>query len=92
MSKMRQIRVNSEKLCDIEASAKWYAKKQRETAVYRILSKVTKYLKEFDLMAVPFDKYNGFWVMRKSIYQTKLDQVFDCPHFSRIDASDDIIT
>ena len=92
MSKMRQIRVNSEKLCEIEASAKWYAKNQRETPVYRILSKVTKYLKKFDLIAVLFDKCNGLWVMRKSTYQTKLDQVFDCPQFSRIDASDDIIT
>ena len=30
--------------------------------------------------------------MRKSTYQTRLDQVLDCPQFSRIDASDDIIT
>ena len=58
----------------------------------RGLSKMPIYLKEHDLLAVPHDNGTGFGKMRKSTYQTKLDQVLDCPQFSRIDASDDIIT
>ena len=87
---LRQYEANDEKLCDIEASATWYAKNRRETPVDRGLSKVTEYFKELDLLEVPSDKGNMFCIMRKSTYQTKLDQVHDCPQFSRIDASDDI--
>ena len=89
---MRQYEVNDDKLCDIEASAKWYAKNRRETPVERGLSKVTNYFKKLDLLEVPSDKGNMFCIIRKSTYQTKLDQVHDCPQFSRIDASDDIKT
>ena len=60
VNNLRQNGVNGEKLCEIEASAKWYAKNQRETPVDRGLSKVTKYLKEHDLLAVPFDNGNAF--------------------------------
>ena len=69
MNNLRQRAVNGEKLCEIEASAKWYAKNQRETLVDRGLSKSAKYLTEQDLIAVPFDQDNGFRVMRKSTYQ-----------------------
>ena len=58
----------------------------------RGLSKVTKYHKRHDLLTVPVDKGNGFCLMRKSTYRTKLDQVSDCPQYSQVDASDDIVT
>ena len=89
---LRQNGASHEKLCEIEASAKWHAAKNlRETPVDRGPSKVTNYFKEHDLLLVPFDKRNGFCVMGKSRYQTKLDQNLDCHQFSRIDLSDDII-
>ena len=88
---LRQNGASHEKLCEIEASAKWHAKNLRETPVDRGPSKVTNYFKEHDLLLVPFDKRNGFCVMGKSRYQTKLDQILDCPQISRIDLSDDII-
>ena len=53
---------------------------------------MTNYFIELDLLAVQFDNGNGFCLLRKSTYQTKREQVFDCPHFSWIDASDDNIT
>ena len=90
-NKLRQNGASREKFCEIEASAKWHAKNLRETPVDRGPSKVTNYFKEHDLLLVPFDKRNGFCVMGKSTYQTKLDQILDCPQFSRIDLSDDII-
>ena len=92
LNNMRQNGVKNEKLCVIEASAKWYAINQRETPVDRNLAKVTNYFKEHELLAVKFVKGNSFCVMRKSTYEMTLDKVIYCPHFSRIDASDDIIT
>ena len=91
MNNLRQNGVHGDKLCEVEASAKWYAKNQRETPLDRGLPKVTKYVKEHDLQAVPFFKGDGFCVKRKSKYQTKPNQALDCPQFSRIEASDDNI-
>ena len=42
-------------MCEIKASAKWYARNIGETPVDRALSKVVKYLKENDLFAIPYD-------------------------------------
>ena len=56
---VRELRENNtevEKLCEIEASAKWCAKNVRETSLDRGVKKVHDYLKDNDLLAVPFDK------------------------------------
>ena len=52
---VRELRENNtegEKLCEIEASAKWYAKNVRETPLDRRVKKVHDYLKANDLLAV----------------------------------------
>ena len=85
---VRELRENNaggERLCEIEASAKWYAKKVRETRMNRGVKKVHDYLKTNDLLAVPFDKGCGFCVMKKATY-TEKDQ------FQQInEAKDDIV-
>ena len=80
-----------EKLCEIEASAKWYAKNVRETPIDRGVKKVHDYLKAIDLLAVPFDKGCGFCVMKKSTYMEKLDEVLNSDQFQKITGAKDEI-
>ena len=63
---VRELRENNtegEKFCEIEVSAKWYAKNIRQTPKEIGVKKVHDYLKANDLLAVPFDKGCGFCVM-----------------------------
>ena len=60
LRELRENKTEGEKLCEIESSAKWYAKNVRETPLHRGVKKVHDYLKANDLLAVPFDKGCGF--------------------------------
>ena len=51
-----------ENLCEVEASAKWYAKNLREAPS---ISRLANFLKENKFSAVHFDKVNGFSVLKK---------------------------
>ena len=42
-----------------------------------------KYLKEHNLVAVPFDKGVGFCVMKKETYQQKLDNILKLDQFKK---------
>ena len=91
---VRELRENNtegEKLCEIEASAKRYAKNVRETPLDRGVKKVHDYLKANDLLAVPFDKGCGFCVMKKSTYREKLDEVMNSDQFQKIEVAKDEI-
>ena len=94
VSELRENNTDGEKLCEIEASVKWYAKNVRETPMNRGVTKesVLDYLKANDLLAVPFDKGCGFCVMKKSTYMEKLDEVLNSDQFQKINkAKDDIM-
>ena len=92
---VRELRENNteeEKLCEIEASSKWYAKNVRETPMDRGVKKVHDYLKVNDLLAVPFDKGCGLCVNKKSTFMEKLDEVLNSDQFQKINgAKDDIV-
>ena len=50
-------KTEGEKLCEIEASAKWYAKNVRQTPMdKRVIKNVHDYLKAKDLLAVLYGK------------------------------------
>ena len=92
---VRELRENNtegDKFCEIEASAKWYAKIVRLTPMDRGVKKLHGYLKANDLLAVPFDKGCGFCVMKKSTDMEKLDAVLNSDQFQKINgANDDIV-
>ena len=89
---LRENGTSGEKLCEIDSTAKWYAKNMRETPIDRGLVNVNKYLKENKLLAVPFDKGNGFCVMKKESYDKKLLDVLNCPQFKELeDVNDSIV-
>ena len=92
VNNLRQNGVNGDKLCEVEASAKMYAKNQRENRWIEVCQKWLSMLKYMTSKQYRFLKvFKGFCVKRKSTYQTNSNQALDCPQFSRIDASDDII-
>ena len=88
---LRENKIEGEKLCESEASAKWNAKNVRETLTNRGVKKVHDYLKANDLLAVPFDKGCGFCVIKKSTYREKLDHVLNLDQFQKINESKDEI-
>ena len=43
-----------------------------------------RYLKDNDLLAIPFDKGVGICVMKKQTYHSKLDQIISLPQFEKV--------
>ena len=71
LSDLKLNRKPGEKLCEIEAAAKRYAKNVKQTPSDKGIEKARKYLKDNGLLAVPFDKDVGFCVMKKETYEKK---------------------
>lgn len=43
-----------------------------------------KYLKENDLLAIPFDKGVGFCIMKKELCHEKMDSILNLPQFEKL--------
>ena len=84
---LREKNVPGEKLLEISAALK--LKKHKRNTLSRTLAKVQKYIQDNALIAVPFDRDLGFWVMKKSLYAEKLEKVLDCKQFRKLDRSCD---
>ena len=76
----------NELLNEINSKAVLYAGKCRRQFENRAVRKCCLYLKENDLLAVPFDKGAGFCVMRRSTYFKKCSQIFDSQEFNKVEA------
>ena len=55
LSELKWNRIPEEKLCEIEAAAKRYAKNVKQTPSDKSVEKARKYLKDNGLLAVTFD-------------------------------------
>ena len=75
-------RLPGEKLREIEAAAKRYAKKVKQTSSDKGVEEARKYLKDNGFLAVPFDKGVGFCVMKKETYEKKLKDLLQAEQFS----------
>ena len=85
-------RIPGEKLRDIEAAAKKYATKKKQTPSDKVVEEATKYLKDNGLLAVPFDNGVGFCVMKNETYEKKLKNLFQAEQFSeRKNLTDNLI-
>ena len=84
-------KVPGEALCEIEAVAKAYAKRVKQTPSDKGVEKARKYLKSNGLVAVPYDKGLGFCVMRKDTYENKLSDTLDSNQFSKSKGTSDAI-
>ena len=81
LSDLKNCKVPAEPLCEIEAVAKAYAKRVKQTLSDKGVEKAGKYLKSNGLVAVPYEKGVGFCVMRKDTYENKLSDILDSNHF-----------
>ena len=88
---LHENKTEGEKFCEIEVSAKWYAKNVRVTSTDKGVKNVHDYLKAKDVSAVPFDKGCSFCVMKKSAYREKLDEVRNSDQFQKINGAKDEI-
>ena len=92
LSELKLNRKPGEKLCEIEAAAKRYAKNVKQTPADKGVEKARKYLKDNGLLAVPFDKGVGFSVMKKETYERKLKDLLQAEQFSeRKNLTDSVI-
>ena len=92
LSELKLNRIPGEKLCEIEAAAKRYAKNVKQTPFDKGVEKARKYLKDNDLLAVPFDMGVGFCVMKKETREKKLKNLLQAEQFSeRKNLTDSVI-
>ena len=92
LSELKLIRLPREKLCEIEAAAKRYAKNVKETPSDKGIEKARKYMKDNGILAVLCDKGVGFCVMKKETYEKKLKQLLQAEQFSeRKNLTDSVI-
>ena len=91
LSDLKNRKVPGEALCEIEAVAKAYAVRVKQTPSDKSVEKARKYLKSNGLVAVPHDKGVGFFVMRKDTYENKLSETLDSNQFSKSKGTSDAI-
>ena len=72
LSELKLNRIPGEKLREIEAAAKRYAKNVKQTRSDKGIQKARKYLKDNGLLAVPFDKAVGFCVMNLNLLDNSI--------------------
>ena len=82
LSELKLNRIPGEKLFDIEAAVKRYAKKVKQTPSNKDVEKARKYLKDNGLLAVPFNKGVGFCLMKKETYEKRLKDFLQAEQFS----------
>ena len=87
LSDLKNRKVPGEALCEIEAVAKAYAKRVKQTPYDKGVEKARKYLKSNGLVAVPYDKGVGFCVIRKDTYENKLSDTLDSNQFNKSKAT-----
>ena len=89
LSQLKNQKTAGETLCEIEAAAKAYAKNVRRTPRDKAVEKTKKYLKDNGILDVPFDKGDGFCIMRKQTYGSKLESLLQTAQFLKKDPTTD---
>ena len=70
---------------DINIKTLNYIKACKKQKTPRNISLTQKFLKDNNLVAVPFDKWIGFCIMTQKLYEQKLDPIIDLPQFQKIE-------
>ena len=71
-------------ITDINIKTLNYIKKCKKMKSSRNIIMTKKYLKQNNLLAVPFDKGIGICVMKREDYESKLDNIINLPQFEKI--------
>jgi len=70
-------------ITDINVKTLSYIKKCKKQNTSRNIMLTKKYLKEHNLLAVPFDKGVGICIMKKETYNRKLAAIYNLPQFEK---------
>jgi len=76
--------VNNETISEINVKTVNYIKKCKRLKSSRNITLTKKYLKDNNLLAVPFDKGIGICVMSKELYNSKLEAILQLSQFEKI--------
>ena len=77
-------KVSDEIITDINIKTLAYIKKCQKQKSPRNIAMTKQYLKEDNLLAIPFDEGMGICVMDKSTYHSKLDKIISLPQFEKV--------
>ena len=76
--------VDKQIISDININTLQYVKKCKKQKNSRNIQMTKKYLKDNDLLAVPFDKGVGICVMKRCDYEKKLSKILELPQFEKV--------
>ena len=76
--------VDDEIVTDINMKTINYIKKCKKQKSSRNIQMTKRYLKEKDLLAVPFDKGVGICLMKRTAYNEKLSTILNLPQFQKV--------
>ena len=79
--------VIEEVITDINVKTLNYVKKCKKQKTSRNIIMTKKYLKENELLAVPFDKGIGICIMKRKAYEDKLSEILHLPQFEKEEIS-----
>ena len=77
-------KIGRETVCDINIMVMKYVKACSKQKVPRHLKFTQQYLKENNLLAVPFDKGTGFCLMDANEHERKLMDILNLPQFEKV--------
>ena len=84
LNRCKRDKVSNEIMNDINVATFKYVKSCSNQKSPRNLSLTKKYLKEHDLLAVPFDKGVGICLMKKETYEKKMSDILKLDQFAKL--------
>ena len=81
----KKIDTPEETITDINVKTLNYIKKCKKMKSSRNILLTKKYLKEKDLLAIPFDKGIGICIMKRETYNSKTEAIINLPQFEKVE-------
>ena len=75
--------VSDETITDINVKTLTYIKRCKKMKTSKNIQMTKRYLKEHQLLAIPFDKGVGICIMRKETYHEKMEAIINLPQFQK---------
>ena len=80
----REKELNEDLITDINVKTLAYIRNCKKQKSSRNIQMTKRYLKENDLVAIPFDKGVGICLMKRQVYNQKLDNIINLPQFQKV--------
>ena len=78
-------KVADETITDINVKTLAYIKRCKQMKPSKNIQMTKRYLKDHDLLAVPFDKGIGICIMKREDYHSKMDKIIALPQFEKLE-------